>query len=536
MYRNKNVGITTLLCISFMVMLTFSSQGNAAPLPDQSQGDEKMIRISWPRDMGDLNPHLYSPNQMFAQAMVYEPLVRYGIDGSIHPHLAKRWDISEDGRKFTFYLREDVEFSDGSPFNAEAVKMNFDAVLNNKARHSWMEIVRQIDGTEIIDEYVFTIVFQEPYYPALQELSLIRPFRFLSPAGFPDDGDTSEMIKKPLGTGPWVLSEQMSNEYAVFERNNRYWGEKPLVDKVWVHIIPDGETRAMAFEKGEVDMIFGSGLISRTAFIRLRETGNYETAISEPLATRFMVINTNRFPTNDLNVRLAIQHALNKEEIIGHVFQGLELRADTLFAENFPYCNLGLKPYEYDPAKTEELLYESGWLMDESSGMRQKNGEILNTDLCFDINNEIHKTLAEIIQSELRKLGMQVNLVGEERQSYLDREKYGSFHLIFNNTWGAPYDPHTFVSSMRVPAHADYQAQQGLAMKADLDRTIEEVLLSTDEETRQELYRDILSTLHEQAVYLPISYETNIAIHHKNVSGVKFATKYEIPLSRVIID
>jgi nickel transport system substrate-binding protein len=102
----------------------------------------KTLVYSWPSNVGPLNPHLYSPNQMFAQAMVYEPLLRYGRDGSIMPWLAQSWEISADGREYTFDLRRKVFFSDGTPFDAEAVKKNHDAVLANAKRHTWLEMIR----------------------------------------------------------------------------------------------------------------------------------------------------------------------------------------------------------------------------------------------------------------------------------------------------------------------------------------------------------------------------------------------------------
>lgn len=148
-----------------------------------------VLTFSWNKDIGDLNPHLYLPSQMFAQAMVYEPLVKYAHGGKSEPCLAESWSVSPDG----------------SDINAPAAKKNFDAVLANAKRHEWLELINQIGGTEAVDEHTFKITFKNPYYPALQELSLFRPLRFLAPSAFPDSGNTAEGIKKPVGTGPWVL-------------------------------------------------------------------------------------------------------------------------------------------------------------------------------------------------------------------------------------------------------------------------------------------------------------------------------------------
>lgn len=219
------------------------SEKNSAP------AKEKTLNFSWAKDIGPLNPHLYNPNQMFAQALVYESLVQYSDDGKIIPWLAESWTISPDGKEYVFKLRKDVKFSDGTPFNAAAVKKNFDAVLANSKRHDWLAFIRQIKDTQVIDDNTFKLVLKDAYYPVLQELALIRPIRFLAPSQFPDNGNTGEGIKKPIGTGPWVLSEYKQGEVAVFVRNEHYWGTKPKIDKLVVKIIPDSGSRVVAFEK-----------------------------------------------------------------------------------------------------------------------------------------------------------------------------------------------------------------------------------------------------------------------------------------------
>lgn len=527
MRKLKLMSIALFMLLTLLILTAGCGGGKTAG----DAAKAKSLTFSWSKDIGDLNPHQYSPSQMFAQAMVYESLVKYAEGGKIEPCLAESWTISPDGREYTFKLRRGVKFSDGSAFDARVAKKNFDAVLANAKRHEWLELINQIKDTEAVDDYTLKVVFKNAYYPALQELSLIRPLRFLAPAGFPDSGKTSEGIKKPIGTGPWVLSEYKKGEYAVFTRNEHYWGAKPKLDKVTVKVIPDGESRVLAFEKGEIDLIFGSGMISLDSFRQLRASNKYGTMISGPMSTRILAVNSNRGPTGDLRVRQALQHGFNKQAVIDGVFLGTEKKADTLFSPNFPYCDLGLKPLEYSVEKAGALLDEAGWKKAGGKEFREKDGVPLELELCFDSTNTIQKAVAEVMQGDLKKIGVSLKLVGEESQSYNQRQKDGKFNLIFSDTWGAPYDPHSLVSSMRVPSHADYQAQSGLPMKADIDRKIGEVLLTTGEKARRELYAHILGTLHEQAVYLPVSYQTNMAVYHKNVSGVTFSPQvYEIPL------
>ncbi len=136
-------------------------------------------------------------------------------------------------------------------------------------------------------------------------------------------------------------------------------------------------------------------------------------------------------------------------------------------------------------------------------------------------------------QAALGRLGMTVTLKGEEASSLEARMRDGSFGMVFSDTWGPPYDPHAFASSMRVPSHADFQAQRGLAEKAEIDRRIGAALAATDEAERAGHWRWVLTALHEAAVYLPISYKQILAVTGPRVEPAVFgATVNEIPFER----
>ncbi len=525
-------------CSSRLLKLTAAVLGLffcLAWLPGMAGAEPGTLVYSWPSNVGPLNPHLYSPSQMFAQAMVYEPLVKYGPGGKIIPCLAESWDVSPDGREYVFHLRKGVVFSDGTPFNAAAVKMNNDTVVANAQRHSWLEMVNQIKETVVVDEHTVRMLLKEPYYPLLQDLALVRPLRYLSPSGFPADGDTAKGMKAPIGTGPWVLKDIKLGEYDVFVRNEKYWGPKPKIEKIVVKVIPDPNTRAVAFETCELDLIYGDGQISLDTFNRFRNDKRYTTLVSQPLSTRTVAMNSNRGFTRELAVRRAIEHSVNKEAIIKGVFLDTEIKADTLYPKNIPYCGIDLLPFAYDQAEAGRILDEAGWKLAGGEKFRTRNGEILAVDLCFVGNDAVQKSVAEVLQADLGKVGIKANLLGEEKDSYYKRQKAGEFDLIFNDTWGPPYDPHSYSSSMRTPSHADYQAQSGLPMKAEIDGMISRVLITVDEAERRELYRKILTTLHEQAVYLPISYTTGLVVHRADLSNVVYGqTKSEIPFEDMV--
>jgi len=233
-------------------------------------------------------------------------------------------------------------------------------------------------------------------------------------------------------------------------------------------------------------------------------------------------------------VRRAISNAVDKDLLVEAIFLGVEKRADFLFAPTKPYSDLGLSPFAFDRAKAKRLLDEAGWVLEPGKNVRTKDGRELVVDFCFTGRDALQKAIAEALQGELAKIGLHLNLIGEESDSILRRQKDGEFGMIFNDTWGAPYEPHSMLSSMRAPSHADYQAQIGLPMKAELDEMVGRVLLTTDENQRRELYREILTTLHEQAVYLPLTYKTLVRANTPELQGVEFTQKPQlIPFERM---
>lgn len=512
---------------------TASAASAAQPAAAAAAAGPSRLVFAATRNVGPLNPHMYSPNQMYGQNMVYEPLVKYTKEGKIVPWLAESWEIAPDGKSYTFKLRTDVKFSDGSAFDAEAVKKNVDAVLASRKRHDWLDLINKLVGVEVVDAHTVRFKLNEAYYPLLQDLSLIRPLRFMAPGSIPESGTTADGIKAPVGTGPWMVAELKDGEYDLFKQNPHYWGKKPGFDEVMFKVIPDTNSRALALESGEVDIVFGDGSITPDAFKRFEsQSGQFAATVSQPMATRMLAINSKRFPTDDLAVRKAISHATNKDAIVKDVLFNIEPKADTLFASNVPYANLGLKPYEYNAEAATKLLEEAGWKLPAGGKVREKNGKKLTIDLNFVSSDGTERAIAEVMQADLGKVGFQVNLVGEEPSAKHAREIDGTFHLIFNASWGAPYEPHAFAASMRQPSHADYQAQAGLPMKAEIDKQITQVMLETDDAKRAELWTWILNTLHDQAVYLPISSLNLIEVHNpKKVGNVEFgALANEIPV------
>ena len=487
------------------------------------------------KDIRDINPHLYS-GEMSAQNMVFEGLTK-NEGGEVKPALAESWDISEDGLTYTFHLRQGVHFTDGEPFNAQAVKLNMDAILANIERHAWLDMVNEIAGTAVQDEYTFVLTLKHPYYPTLVELGLTRPFCFISPKCFVDGG-TKDGVSGYAGTGPWILSEHEDNQYATFTRNDDYWGDKDKLEKINWKVMPDPQAILMAMENGEVDLLFGADgdQIDLDSYKKLEADGSYQTYLSDPVASRAILLNSKSPVTGDLKVREAFEHAINKQNIIDGILNGSETEAKTLMDKSVPYCDVDLKTFDYDPEKAKTLLDEAGWKTGDD-GIREKDGKRCEVTFSYNAQNAQEGTIAESIQADLKAVGVDMKILAEEKQAFLDRQKSGDFDLQYSLSWGTPYDPQSYVSSWRIPAHGDYQAQLGLAEKPWLDETITQIMITADENQRTQMYKEILTYINDACVYVPISYSRTKAVGISALKGVSFNdSQYEIPFEKMYFE
>nr|WP_307847693.1 nickel ABC transporter substrate-binding protein [Metabacillus bambusae] len=505
--------------------------GNAKEDTDSTNNEKELVYAS-AKDINDMNPHLYT-GSMPAQGMVYESLVENTKDG-IKPLLAESWEVSEDGKVYTFHLRKDVKFHDGEPFNSEAVKQNIEAVQNNAEKHSWIKLSTKIESCNVVDAYTVELVLSEAYYPTLVELSMTRPYVFLSPKNF-IDGETKDGVNGYNGTGPYVLTEHKTDQYATFEANENYWGGSPKIKKITSKVLPAGETTFLALQKGEVNFVFtddrGADSLDVEAMNQLVDSGEYQLIRSEPMNTKIIVANSSKSdnPVNETAVREAIWYSIDRETISKDILNGTETIANTLFSSNVNYADVDLKKRGYDVEKAKEILKDAGWKLGNGAEVRTKNGNKLAMKLYYDSNSSSQKTQAEFIQHSLKEIGIQLEIIGEESTSIANRRSTGEYDLLFNQTWGLAYDPQSTISAFT--SKASYlHTTSGIAKADELYKKIDEVMVSTYEETRKSLYADILTIVHDEAVFIPISNGSVTVVAPKNLKGISFKqTQFELP-------
>jgi ABC-type transport system substrate-binding protein len=338
--------------------------------------------------IGPVNPHQYFPNQLFAQAWVYEGLVGYGQDGEIRPVLATSWtieSIQSGGSRYTFTLRDNVKFHDGSEWNCSVAKLNFDHVLSDtvKARHQWYGATSQLKSWTC-SAGRFVLETKAKYYPLLQELTYIRPLTFAAASAFsrgldshPDlhnscnSGDFGSKWAhledkitcaglKPIGTGPFkVVSGHNSKggiAEAVFARHDDYWGVRPEIQFMHLKYYKNTDDVMADLLSGKLDMALGIGPLTAAQVQKLKfyNSDKLDVRHSDVMQHALMIMNANASFTKDINIRRAIIHAIDKARFIEEEFAGLEQPVTQLLPYSAPYCNVDLSPkwaYDFDKAK-----------------------------------------------------------------------------------------------------------------------------------------------------------------------------------------
>ena len=473
--------------------------------------------------------------------MVYETLVRFE-DGAVKAGLAETWD--HDEYSWTFHLRRGVTFTDGTSFNAEAVKLNIEKLREFVGDYlGYYGAVSRISTVEALDEYTVRFRYAEPYPAVLQELSA-SAFGMLSPRLFENDNNPyGSHVADTAGTGPYELKAAncIAGQRYRFTKNPLWYGKNGGPKSFTVMIIPDADSRILALKAGEIDLLFGSYQITYDMLEQagMPDRNGAETELSVQFSdktyiTRNLLLNASSPLTQDKRLRLAIEHTINKDEIIATVLHGSEVKADTLFTRDMPYCNIALAPYHYDKALAVSLLEQAGWTELNGRGIRMRNGTPLQLRAIYQSAKPIDEQILTAVKGQLAETGIDLVLQGYETMMWFDTGTSGMFDISVNDTYGFPQDPHVFLTAMADDG-LDKTSQQGLVQKAHIDACIAGMMSTVDEDAIREDYRFILTTLHDEAVNIPISYAREMAVYNsKKVENIAFADNpYSLDVTQV---
>ncbi|WP_077562444.1 ABC transporter substrate-binding protein [Polaromonas sp. C04] len=286
---------------------------------------------------------------------VVEPLVRLEPDGSLSPALAESWETSEDGLQVTFHLRKNVKFQDGSPFNAEAVKFNFDRVLDKKIRVPLRGYFETVDKVKALDDHTVRITLTAPT-PAFVGSLVTGPAAMMSPASINKHGNSYEKIVYPVGTGPFKFREYVGGDHLTFDRWDSYWGKKPYYKTIKILIMPEPASREAAVLSGQADMIMQPPSVD---IDKLKKNPKIKVIIGPTTRVVYMAMNNQSTAFSDVRVRQALNYAVDKQSIIKNILFGAATPTHSPLSNLMAsYCDTGF--YKYDPEKARKLLSEAG--------------------------------------------------------------------------------------------------------------------------------------------------------------------------------
>jgi peptide/nickel transport system substrate-binding protein len=355
--------------LSFLIAVALAGMGGGPAL-----AQSKTVVMAIEGEPGRLDPHTHALWLTYREVyLIFESFTQQDLSVAnvatppIKPALAESWDISDDKKVYTFHLRKGVKFHDGTPWNAEAAKFNFDRVIKKDSQYynglansfnTWWH--QDIDKYDAVDEYTFRISLKQPNSELLRRMSMggFGSAGMLSPESVKKYGN-EDVSLHPTGTGPFKFVERVVNEKIVLEKNPNYWDPQrvPRIDKLIIRGIPEVATRELALLTGEVDII---ATPAPDSVEYLKSQGM--TIVQGPVPTIYLMwVNFKQRPLDDVRVRRALNYAIDREGLCKYLRRNQCLPAYSILNFGGPGHDPNYKPYPYDPAKAKQLLVDAGY-------------------------------------------------------------------------------------------------------------------------------------------------------------------------------
>jgi peptide/nickel transport system substrate-binding protein len=458
------------------------------------------------------DPHIHASAELgIPLRSVYDTLVyRNPQTGDFVPGLAASWEISPDGLTYTFRLREDVVFHDGNVFNAQSVAANLDRITSpDTASQKAVFLLGSYDRYEILDEFTIRLYLREPYSPLLDSLSQVY-LGIASPLTFGQYSNNRYQFHQ-VGTGPFRFIEYVPGERIVLRRNFDYaWGPSfytPVadnaVDEVEFRFFTDPATRAAALESGAVDVIGELPPIDARVL-----TGNAEVRlipVAVPGQPVQFLMNTARYPTDNVEIRRALISAANRNTIIDTVYQRFSPIAWGPLSANNLYYNREVEGvYAPNTELARQMLEQQGFTDSNNDGYLDLSGVDLEIAVIVPPWGLIPE-VAQLLQDQWRTAGIRARLDAVPTfGSLLDAVESGEYNLVAFDTFGVdPAYLNQFFTTNGSTNWSNYS-------NPELDRVLLEATRQTDTAFRRELYFEAQRIIMNEALVLPIRDYVNL--------------------------
>ncbi|ANT63375.1 peptide ABC transporter substrate-binding protein (plasmid) [Salipiger sp. CCB-MM3] len=513
-----------LLAAGTALTLTFGTLTGA-----QAQTPPGVLIVGQIAEPKSLDPAAVTAVNDFRILMnVYDGLVRYK-DGTleVEPALATDWTISEDGTEYTFTLREGVSFHDGTPFNAEAVKFNFDRMLDES--HPFHDtgpfplafFFSSVESIEAVDDLTVKFTLSEPYAPFLSNLAYPTGL-LVSPAAVEQYG--ADFGRNPSGTGPFKFAEWRSNEAVVIEANPDHWDGAPALQAVVFRPITDANTRTAEMLAGGID------LMVEVPPVALSEFQGEAYTLHEQAGPHvwFLILNAKEGPFADKRVRQAANYAINKEALVNDVLEGTAEVAAGPTPPAFAWAyNDDLEPYPYDPEKAKELLAEAGAERAELTFYVTEGGSGMLDPIA----------MGTAIQADLNAVGFDTKIETYEWNTFLGEVNPGLEGKadMAEMAW-MTNDPDTLpFLALRSDAWPDKGGfNSGYYSNPEVDELLEAARVATDQGERAELYKQMQTIVQEDAPWVFVANWKQNAVTSERVENFTLQPSFFLLLDDVV--
>ncbi|MDP0926492.1 ABC transporter substrate-binding protein [Paracoccus onubensis] len=461
---------------------------------------------------------------------VYNRLTEF-VKGTteVEPSLAESWDISEDGKEYTFHLRQGVKwhsndsFTPTRDFNADDVIFSFERQAN--ADHPWhqyipgltyeyyssMSMSELIEKIEKVDDYTVKFTLTEPMAPFLANIAM--PFVSIVSKEYADSleesGNMAALNNAPIGTGPFQFVNYQQDAVIRYKKNPDYWGTAPLIDDLVFAITPDAAVRLQKLKAGECHLMSYPAPADLEA---IKADPNLQLDEQAGLNVGYLAYNTTVEPFDNPKVRKALNMAINKEAIIGAVFQGAAEPAKNPLPPTMWSYNDAIEDDPYDPEAAKKML--------EDEGVTDLKMQIWAMPVQRPYMPNARRT-AELMQEDLSKVGVDVEIVSYEWGEYLSKSmESGREGAVILGWTGDNGDPDNFLSVLLSCASADEGgANRAFWCNEEFSGLLSEATRTTDQEERTKLYEEAQVVFKEEAPWFTIAHSTTYVPMAKGVTG-----------------
>ncbi|MFP3853694.1 MAG: ABC transporter substrate-binding protein [Anaerolineales bacterium] len=502
--------------------------------PTAEEGGEFVFVMS--ADAGTLDPSLEtSANSLIPANHIYEGLTRFEAGTTVpEPSLATSWEVSDDGLTWTFNLREGVSFHDGTPFDADAVLFNFNRWFDPEHPYHqegqfiyWNYMFQGVKGAdsvlesiEKVDDMTVQMTLSRPNASLLNTLAM-ENFAIASPTAVEEQGDaygTAEGMA--VGTGTFMVEEWVKEDHLTLVRNDDYWGEIPTLNRITFRVIPDTNAAFLALQAGEVDGISLWASPGSDSIAVAQEDPNIEVVYNPAFNVGYLGLNHAKEWLQNINVRLAIAHAIDEQSIIDAIYPGDAEVASQFQPPSLWGYNEDVEDYPYDPELAQEYLQAA---IDE--GVTIPDPAVFYVMPVSRAYYPDPQPTGELIQAQLADIGINAEIQSPAwPDPYIsDLTEDGTKHDLFMLGWvGDNGDPDNFLCVFFCGGDASFN-NDGAGVPAppndEIAQLLKDAVAETDFDAREQMYQQANQMIHDEVLSVAVVHRTPPTLLRANVEG-----------------